>query len=144
MDFLTDAQRQCYEKITPWMQELFTNHLKVDEEAPLFHVISGSAYAIVQVVPWGEQDSTITTRAYVVSGAALTPELQLFLLQENDTMRFGAFGIDEDGDIVLHYSIVGSTCDKNELEEAVTAVVTTADRYDEQIAKQWGGKPALL
>ena len=66
-----------------------------------------------------------------------------YLLLENYTMRFGAFGIDDRGDIVLQHTIVGSTCDKEELQASVTAITTQADRYDDLIIQRWGGERAL-
>ncbi|NJP07647.1 MAG: YbjN domain-containing protein [Chloroflexaceae bacterium] len=143
MEFLTDAQRECYEKITPWMHELFGEQVKTEAESPIFHVMVGAAFVFVQVSAWGETDSTITARTYVASGTELTSELMLFLLRENDTMRFGAFGIDEDKDIVFQHGIVGSTCDQNELEATIKSVIDTVDRYDEHIVNTWGGTKAM-
>jgi hypothetical protein len=103
----------------------------------------GSAFAQIGVFPWGDDDALITTRSYVVTGIELTAELMRFLLHENAGMRFGAFGIDEDGDVIFEHSIVGSTCDQRELESSVTAVAATADEYDDRIVSRWGGERAL-
>jgi hypothetical protein len=124
------------------MEELFGAASRALPDMPVFEVMVGSTFAFVQVVPW-QEDATITARAYVVSGASMTPELQLYLLRENDTMRFGAFGIDESGDIIFQHAIVGSTCDKNELRETVATVIRVSDQYDDLIVDQWGGKRGL-
>lgn len=142
MEFLSTLQRECYEKIKPWMEEMFGAQVRMLEDIPVFEVALGSTFAFVQVAPWHE-DATITARAYVVSGAKMTPELQLFLLRENDTMRFGAFGVDEAGDIIFQHAIIGSTCDKNELRETVSNVISIADRYDDRIVETWGGQRGL-
>ena len=76
-------------------------------------------------------------------GAQLTPELTKFLLDENSKMRFGAFAIDAEGEVVFRHCIAGSTCDKEELETSVGAVAQTADEYDDQIVQRWGGQRAL-
>jgi len=143
MEFSTQAQKACYEKIAPWMKELFGEFAQARENAPVFVVMVGSALAQTIVLPWGDEDATITTRAYVVSGAELTPDLMHYLLRENADMRFGAFGVDDDGDILFEHTIVGSTCDKEELKASVMAVVVTTDRYDDQIVARWGGQRAL-
>lgn len=143
MEFQTTAQQECYEKIKPWMEGLFGEQCRVLDDAPMFEVSLGSTFAFVQIAPWNNNDATITARSYVVSGAEITPETQLFLLRENDTMRFGAFGIDEAGDIVFQHSIVGSTCDQLELKATVAAVISIADRYDDIIVEKWGGKRGL-
>jgi len=54
-----------------------------------------------------------------------------------------ASGIDENGDIVFEHTIVGSTCDKKELESSVAAVLEVSDDYDDKIVERWGGKRAL-
>jgi hypothetical protein len=92
---------------------------------------------------WGEDDAIITTRSWVVTGIELTQELLQYLLRENDTMRFGAFGLDSDNDVFFEHTIVGSTADKHELKASVMAVVMTADRYDDIIAERWGGTRAV-
>ncbi len=142
MEFLTSTQQECFEKIKPWMEELFLSASKPLDDMPVFEVSVGSTFAFVQVAPWHE-DATITARAYVASGADLNTELQLYLLRENDTMRFGAFGVDESGDIIFQHTIIGSTVDKNELKETVANVMRIADQYDDYIVEKWGGKRGL-
>lgn len=143
MEFKTQAQKACYEKIVPWMKELFGELAIPREDAPVVGVRIGSVFAQTVVFPWGDDDATICTRAYVVMGAELTPDLMRYLLRENADMRFGAFGIDSDGDIFFEHTIVGSTCDKDELKASVLAVVVTADNYDDEIVARWGGQRTL-
>lgn len=142
MDFQTEPQRACYERVTPWLRELFGGTALTRDDRPVIGVAHGSAFAQVGVFPWGE-DAIITTRAYVVADIDLTLDLLRFLLHENGGMHFGAFGVDDDGDIFFEHSILGSTCDKRELETSVVAVVETADRYDDRIVERWGGRRAL-
>jgi len=148
IQFKTDAQRACYEKVRQWLTETFGPTVRVRENAPVFDVwvnlaLGGSALAHVGVHPWGEDDATVVVRAYVVTDVEITPELMHFLLRENDDMRYGAFGLDEDDDIFFEHSIVGSTLDKEELMASVRAVLQTADKYDDQIRQRWGGRRAL-
>lgn len=143
MKFQTQAQQRCYETITPWMEELFGSLCKTRADIPVIAVLAGSVLAQVGVSAWGENDATITTRAYLVTDVELTPDLLLFLLQENEHMRFGAFGIDADHDIFFEHAILGSTVDKAELKSSVLAVAATADQYDERIIARWGGTRLL-
>lgn len=139
IEFQTEAQRTTYEKVKPWFRELFGDYVTIAEDRPTFWVLIGSAWTQTTVYPWGEEDATITSRAWLVTGAELTPELLKYLLRENADMRFGAFGIDADDDILYEHTIVGSTCDKDELRASVQAVAFTADRYDDEIVKRFGG-----
>ena len=142
MEFNTNAQKEIYEKVMPWIKELFGIFARAQEDAPYFGLNVGSAVVHIGILPWGEHDAVIKTRSYVLRSPELTPELLHFLLRENDTMRFGAFGIDEEGDVFFEYSIQGSTCTIESLKAAVLAVGYTSDQYDEKLADRWGGQPS--
>jgi hypothetical protein len=143
MQFQTAAQEESYNKVKGWMKEIFGDFVTPREDSPSFAVYVGSSYSSVAVMPWGDDDAVVTTRSWVVTGVEMTQELLYFLLRENDTMRFGAFGLDTDNDVFFEHSIVGSTADKVELKASVMAVVMTADRYDDQISSRWGGTRAI-
>lgn len=140
MEFKTAAQQACYEKVAAWMKELFGEMSVARDDMPLIGVLIGSAYAQVVVHPWGDDDATVTTRAYVVIGAEMQPELVYFLLRQNANMRFGGFGVDGDGDVFFEHTIVGSTCEKNELKASVMAVAITAGQYAPELVARWGGR----
>lgn len=125
------------------MREIFGEFINVGSDYPVFLIQFGSTYVHVAVHPWGDDDATIAARAYVVTQVDLTSDLLHFLLQENDNMRFGAFGIDKDNDIFFEHTIVGSTCDKEELKSSIIAVGITSDQYDEKITQRWGGVRAI-
>ncbi|WP_247217736.1 YbjN domain-containing protein [Synechococcus sp. C9] len=142
MLFDSAPQRTCYEKIRPWMQELFGDKLEIRDDLPIFIIPRGSAYAAVEVLPWTEDDAIVCTWSYVVKGAELKPELLQYLLRQNTEIPFGAFGIDEDGDIRLEHAIVGSTCDPKELETSAKSIMEMADHYDDEISALAGGQRA--
>ncbi len=143
MKFESQSQKQVFEKVQVWIKELFGEMAGTHSEIPSFGLPLGSAFVQVNVLPWTDDDAVITTRSYVVQGADPTPELMLFLLQQNDSMRFGAFGMDSDKDVFFEHTIVGSTCDKDELKASVLAVGFTADQYDDKIRDRWGGMRAV-
>jgi len=71
-------------------------------------------------------------------------EVQLMaLLGENVKLRFGSYGVDEEGDIMLQQSIVATTCDKAELKALVLSVLYTADRVDDELIAKYGGQRAI-
>jgi hypothetical protein len=144
MQFETKKHEEVYTQINSWMKEIFGEDLVlVREDAPVFGVRFGSAFIQVSVYPWGEDETTITTRAYVVYGAEMNLELAKYLLRKNEEMRFGAFGIDPDGDIEFEHTIVGSTVQPAELKASVYTVMKVADQYDDEIVAKWGGQRAL-
>lgn len=144
MEFKTEAQKACYEKVSGYLKEMFGEAVIARENQPIFMTMPyGSAIAYIIVSEWGNDDASIGVRSYVVHGAEMAADLLHYLLRENDNMRFGAFGVDADNDIFFEHSIVGSTCDKNELKTSILAVLTTADHHDDLIRNKWGGETAL-
>ncbi|MCG8363072.1 MAG: YbjN domain-containing protein, partial [Pseudanabaenales cyanobacterium] len=105
MEFKTLAQQQCYERIVPWMDELFSGSVVIFDDEPLFIINLGSAVASTKVIPWGEDDALITTRSYVVTNIEITPELAYYLLKENNQIYFGRFALDPENDIVFEHSL---------------------------------------
>jgi hypothetical protein len=139
MEFQSKVQEDTYNKVLPWMKEIFGDFCVPRTDHPSFATYVGSAYASTAVSPWGDDEAIITTRSWVVTGVELTQELLQYLLRENDTRRFGAFGLDTDNDIFYEHTIVGSTCDRAELKTSVMAVILAADDYDDKISQRWGG-----
>jgi hypothetical protein len=142
MKFATVAQKACYEKIQPWLNEMYENLSIPLSGLPVFILPMGSATAMVEVLPWGNSEAIIATWSYVVKGVEQTADLMRFLLQQNSELQTGVFSIDDDGHIRFHAIVVGSTCDRQELRTSVAAVLETADRYDLKIVKNWGGERA--
>jgi hypothetical protein len=144
IQFDSEAQKACYEKVLPWIKEIFGElAVQIRDDAPAVAVQHGSAFIQTAVYPWGDNDAVVQTRSYVVTGAEPTQDLMQYLLHENDSMRFGAFGLDKDNDIFFEYAIVGSTVDREELKAATVAVALTADDYDDKIVERFGGQRAL-
>jgi hypothetical protein len=142
MDFANKAQEACYKKVAGYMKELFGEMAHADNERPQFLMTMGSAGVSVAVFPWTEDESVVVANSFVVTKVAMKDDLMKFLLESNANMRFGGFGVDKDGDIFFRHSIVGSSCDRNELKALVLAVVSTADDFDDQIKQRWGGERA--
>lgn len=143
MEFETQAQKACYEKVSRWIKDLFGVGAIYRDDIPVIGIIVGSALAQVGISAWGEIDTTITTRAYLVTEVEITPDLASFLLHENERMRFGAFGLDKEDDIFFEHTIMGSNTNREELKSSIMAVILTADSYDDKIVEQWGGQRML-
>lgn len=108
----------------------------------LFSLQLGSATALIDVSAFGEYESIISIWSYVATEVSISDDLLLFLLKQNDKFRFGGFSMVDEGDIRFHVSLLGSSCQQNEFRLALTEVLETADRYDDQIIERWGGRRA--
>ena len=143
MTFANETQRAVYERVRSFIADLFGELAVYRDDAPAFAVAAGSAVAHVHVLPWTDEGAIVTTRAFVVSGVTLTEDLMRWMLARNAEALWGAFGVDEDGEIVIDHSINGPTCDKEDLRASVLGVIFSADRYDDEIVARWGGERAL-
>lgn len=140
MEFQTQAQQQGYDRCLSIATQVFGETIRVLDDEPGFVLIQGSTMVVSHVFPWGDDGSVLRTYAPVVVGAEITKELAVFLLQENEKMRFGGFSLGDDGSIYFNHNVVADSIDKDEFKSAVLAVVSTADAYDEQIVERWGGQ----
>lgn len=143
MHFITPCQEQVYQRVRPWIEELFGESATADEQEPRFRVRLGSSVTEVQVLPWKGEQTIVMARALVVREVGFDPTLLQYLLRQNAVIRFGGFFIESDNEVYFGHSIVGSTCDKPELEATIRSVSMTADRYDDEIRERWGGLRAL-
>lgn len=145
MEFGNEMQKNVYAMLLNWFgADIQSGAVHRSPDQPMFFLQQGSTIVHVSVGALGEGEAVITVGARVVTGAQITAELMLFLLAHNSRSLFGAFGIDPDsGVITFDHSIIGSTCDQNELSASITAVAGTADQLDDAIIGKFGGKSAL-
>ena len=141
MEFQTKVQRECYQQVATWMEEMFDKYPWEKLDEPGFGLFMGSAWVEVRIHPW-QQDAAIETRSHVVRGAEITPELMQFLLRKNAELHIGGFGLLFDNTIVYQHSITGTNLDENELVTSVNTVAVIADHYDDLIVEKSGGKRA--
>jgi hypothetical protein len=142
LTFEHDTQKGIYEKVGQYVKELFGEFAITRTDFPAYFVRMGSATVNAAVLAWGTDDAIVNVRSWVVTGAEKNPAMYEYLLRENEGMRFGAFCINDKGDIIFEHTIVGSQCSKEELRASIMAVISTADKYDDEIMSRWGGKRA--
>jgi hypothetical protein len=143
MKFESEAQKAAWAKVESWMKELFGEFSKPRTDMPFFDILVGSAWVSIAVWPWRDDDAVINVFSVVVTGAEITPDLMKTLLEKNVSVRFGAFGLTPQGNIVFQHAIAAAGCDKAELRTSVMAVVHTADEMDDVIVQKWGGQRAI-
>ncbi|MEQ8223978.1 MAG: YbjN domain-containing protein [Candidatus Eremiobacterota bacterium] len=114
------------------------------QDVNFFTIKQGSAIIHIFVQDYGDTETLVKCRAYVVNGAELTHNLlKKLLLMNSEDLRFGKFGIDKNGYIVLDHVMLGSTLDKEELICSVKEIGMMADELDDMLVKQYGGKTAI-
>ena len=116
------------------------SYRKVEDR--LYVVKQGSSYVMINIVPWGENKALVRCVAQLVKGVRMDGKLALELLQLNAQLRFGAFGYDDQDQLLmfLHSILGGTTLDPDELLATLTDVAIIADEYDDKIIERYGGR----
>lgn len=142
MNFQTEAQKICYQKVSDWLPELCDRISHPVSNNPIFSLQFGSATVLVEVRPFRQIESIIYIWAYVATEVEVSDDLMLYLLKQNDIFRFGGFSMADDGDVRFHVTLLGASCQQNQFKLALNEVLESADRYDDLIVKRWGGRRA--
>lgn len=89
-----------------------------------------------------EQGERTMVRIWAITneGLELSDELTRFLVTENGKFAFGGFEAHPSGRVAFSHTLLGDFLQRSELEVAMAAVATTADRYGEEIRSRFGGK----
>ena len=142
MEFQTETQKKVYDKVAQILKDEFGKTATARDDGPSFVLRNGSAYVQVTVTPINEQYTTVRAHSWVVTGVENTPELLQYLLKENLNVRFGAFGVDDVGDICFTHAILGETLETPTLMYTLMGVASVADDYDDKIMGRFGGQRA--
>jgi hypothetical protein len=113
---------------------------KIDDS--LYVIKQGSAYVMINVVPWGENRAMVRCTAQLVKGVDVDGGLAKQLLELNSHLRFGAFAWEKTDQVVLftHTILGGTTLDPEELMATLRDVALIADEYDDKLVKKYGGQ----
>lgn len=142
MNFQSEVQQDCYQKVANWLPEICDRISNPVTDSPIFSLQFGSATVLVEIRPFRESESVIYIWAYVATDVEISDELMLYLLKQNDVFRFGGFSMADVGDIRFHVTLLGTSCQQNEFKLALTEVLESADLYDDLIVQRWGGRRA--
>ncbi|MFE4107019.1 T3SS (YopN, CesT) and YbjN peptide-binding chaperone 1 [Almyronema epifaneia] len=152
MEFANQVQQLTHKKVADYLTQtqLFKDSLRVHPQRPKFDILYGSTMVEVEVLPWEVHPwetadlAIVRATSCVTIGSSLACDLLKFLLLENRRMRFGAFHIDEAGQVLFAESVLGGeNMDLMELQTCILSVVTIADTYDDIIAARFGGQRGI-
>ena len=138
--FVNSAQELTYQHVLDYLKSsMFKDFMHVMEAAPKFNLLYKETTLVeVEVLPWEThpwEDSEVAivrASSHLTVGSTVDAELIQFLLAENRKMRFGAFQLDEAGQILFVHSILGGeNMDLLELESCILSVAAIATRYDD-------------
>lgn len=136
-----EKRNDVFDKVRLYLDELFED-VHYEEEQGHFYVSYGSTVLEISVDPYGEEEVIVMIMAYVVQGVDVDEELTTGLLNLNHGLPFGAFSL-VGNDIFFHHALFGRTLERSNLLNALAAVATISDDYDDGISTKYGGQRAL-
>jgi FHIPEP family/Putative bacterial sensory transduction regulator len=116
--------------------------VQVDQDGDLTFPFE-STRVYVSVRPFGEASSVVSV--FAITNVGLTPSdaLAKFVATHGSDWLFGHLAMAEHegmARLIFNHTLLGDYLDREELEVAVAAVATTADRLDDEIKEQFGGQ----
>lgn len=139
IEFINRAQELTYQRVKEYLESSrFKASIRRWEDAPRFDILHDGATLIEvevlswEVNPWNDGDRAIVKAfSHIMVGNLSAAELTQFLLMENRKMRFGAFHLDEAGQVIFAHSILGGEhMDVQELQTCILSVAAIASSYE--------------
>jgi len=91
-----------------------------------------------------EEDAVVNVRCFAVRDLEHDgPAVGDHLARLNADQLFGAFSLDEDGDVCFGYSVLGSSLTPETLLLAIHVVVRASNQHAPAIIERWGGLTSL-
>lgn len=153
LTFTNHAQELTYTTVVDYLSHsLFKTSMRVLDDVPRVAVLYQENTLIEidvlawEVHPWDESELAIVRASSVVTlGSGIKPELVEYLLAENRRMRFGAFQLDEAGQVVFAHSVLGGEAmDVMELQTCILSVATIAATYGDIVTEKFSQPPIAL
>ncbi len=142
MRFENENHATAYEDLKLYLAELFEEDAYSEDDEGHFYVHYGSTVMEISVDLYGPEEVLVMVMAYCVQGVDVDEDLLLGMLELNHTLPFGAFSL-VGTDIFFSYAIFGRTLERSNLLNAIAAVATISDDYDDRIVDKYGGERAL-
>ncbi len=142
MQFEHQNHAEVFGRVETYLSELFDEDFLQQEEDGHFYVRYGSTVLEIAVDPYGPEEVVVVIMAYCVQDVETDEDLLKALLELNHTLPFGSFSM-VGKDIFFHHALFGRTLERKSLLNAVAAVATISDDYDDKIVAKYGGQRAL-
>jgi Putative bacterial sensory transduction regulator len=135
----SDALATLKSTIANYLQESFGGFLK--DQNDNFILQAGSARLIIAPLDWVDGQTLVKVVALVNMGGGPAEDLSKYLIAENLKLIFGKFSLEPLAGMVFYeHTLLGDFLNRKELEIAVRAIASTADKYDDELQARFGGK----
>jgi hypothetical protein len=135
----SEALKTLRSTIEKYLTESFGGYLK--DQNNNFVLQAGSARVMVIPLDWVGGQTLVKIVALVNRDSTSIDALARYLAGENLQLIFGKFSLQPETRMVFYeHTLLGDFLNRKELEVAVQAIASTADKYDDEIKARFGGK----
>jgi hypothetical protein len=136
---MTDPVGVLRQTLKRYLEESYgASEVDADQD---FIVRRGSTLTYLRPLSWAGGKTVVRIWSITNIGVPVGGDLTRFLATESGKFTFGGFSLDEDRSTVLFgHTLLGDFLSRKELEEAVDAVSSSADAYDDVIKARFGGR----
>jgi hypothetical protein len=122
-----------------YLTESFGGYLK--DQNGNYVLQAGSARIMIIPMDWVDGQTLVKIVALVSKDAEPADAVAKFVAEENLKLIFGKFSIEPNARMIFYeHTLLGDFMNRKELEIAVKAIASTADKYDDEIQAKFGGK----
>ena len=136
--------QEVSQKVQRILAESFSTNLLPDGA---FRIYAGSTAVIVACETWGSDEDSVLVRlrAPVLFDVPVTDELCRWIAVEGNLRHFGTLILmvkegEKSGMLSMDHTLLGDFLDKDELGDAVAAMGSSANFFDDDLQKRFGGK----
>lgn len=133
LEFQSEVHRSCYDKVARCGRELCPETMFLDEGLPLVVLRLGSLQILLHVNAIAMHTAAVDAYCWLSEEAPTDPDVWAWMLQKNESIRFGAVALTPGGDVVLRYSFIADSLPLDELKRLLATFCSTALELSEEL-----------
>lgn len=130
------------DKVQRYLTDDFLRSVQIDRDGD-FTAQYGSARIFIRVYDWAEDRAIVAVTVPLLFEVTPSQELFKYVATHSDDYIFGRLTLverDEHCDVYFTHSLLGDFLDPEELKSVVGGMLSTAEKLDNELQGQFGGR----
>jgi hypothetical protein len=135
VEFDTETQRDFYETVKGWVQEIFGESATLVDDRPSFLLPIGNAGIVVLIQSVGETDACADFYSWPMDEVQVDGEMAHEMLRLNGMYRFGNLNLQSDGTVLVEYIALKGALDKATFKSLAYMVAAGSDEIGSELTR---------
>jgi hypothetical protein len=131
------AQEDLYARVASYLKQAFGELAEADPDQPVFVLGLGRIAMRIGASSIGDAGAVVDIWTWIGHGITVTPDIALHLVRKNGQLRFGALGLDSDGDILYDHALLDESVSKDSLARIVRVMAASAEELDDELTMRF-------